>query len=163
MNVQRVFTSLVAVVIAAAALASIDTAAGTTVTKQRVAIVEKASLSGGKSTFELIPLSPGPLKHDSGTVASGGDFTGYITRNGLRIQVGAGSDDLTGTRGSFRVTQQIEHVPIVGGYYVDTGEWAFSAGTGVYAGVSGSGRFVAVVLPSSRILIRQEGFIRTNP
>ena len=162
MSIQRAFASVVAVVIAAAAFASIVGAAGTTATKQRIAIVEKVSLTGGKSTFELIPLSPGPLKHDFVTLEPSGEFTGYITRNGLRIQVGAGADNLTGTRGSFRLTAQIEHVPITGGYYADSGEWSLSAGTGVYASVSGGGRFAAVVLPSGRILGRSEGFIRTS-
>ena len=48
------------------------------------------------------------------------------------------------------------------GYYVDSGTWSLSAGTGVYVGVSGGGRFVAVVLPSGRLLSRQEGFVRAS-
>ena len=104
---------------------------------------------------------------DAGTTQSrqghtqvGGDFTGFITRDGLRIQIGTGTDNLSGGQGSFRVTGQIEHVPIVGGYFVDTGTWRLSAGTGVYVGLSGGGRYAAVVLPSNRILFRAEGFVR---
>ena len=161
MKIRRLPVSLVAIGAAAAAFALVATA-GTTDTKQRIAIVEKASISGGKSTFELVPLTPGPLKHDKGTLVPGGTFTGYITRNGLHIQVGDGADDLTGKLGTFRLTAHIEHVPIVGGYYVDSGTWSLSAGTGVYVGVSGGGRFVAVVLPSGRLLSRQEGFVRAS-
>jgi hypothetical protein len=137
-------------------------AAGTTSTKQRIAIVEKVSLTGGTSTFELIPLSPGPLKRDSGTLAPGGDFTGYITRDGLRIQVGSGADNLTGANGTVRISGPFEHVPIAGSYAVDSGRWSMSAGTGSYASLSGGGRFAAVVLPSGRILARYEGYIRSG-
>ena len=160
MTVRRWISALVAAGFAVAASISLATAA--TGTKQRVAIIERVSLTGGKSTFELIPLSPGPLVHDIGTVEPGGDFSGFITRNGLRIQLGSGSDNLTGSKGTVRLTAQIEHVPIVGGYYVDSGTWNLSAGTGAYAGLSGGGRFEAVVLPSGRILARNEGFTRPS-
>jgi hypothetical protein len=160
MNKTRALTSLLACAVAAGALASVGSSTNASSARQRIAIVERVSLAGGKSTFELVPLSPGPLKHDIGTVGPGGEFTGYITRNGLRIQVGSGTDNLAGKQGSFRLTGSIEHVPIVGGYFVDSGEWTFSAGTGRYAGVSGGGRFVAVVLPSNRILARNEGYVR---
>ena len=59
MKIRRLPLSLVAIGAAAAAFALVATA-GTTDTKQRIAIVEKASISGGKSTFELVPLTPGP-------------------------------------------------------------------------------------------------------
>ncbi len=161
MPIHRMVAASLAAAVAAGLCTSVVGAAGNA-TKQRIAIVERVSLAGGKSTFELIPLSPGPLKHDSGTVEPNGDFSGYITREGLRIQVGSGSDELTGKRGSFRLTGALEHVPIAGGYYVDTGRWSMSAGTGVYAGLVGGGRFVAIVLPSSRVLSRQEGFVRAG-
>ena len=161
MRIGRKGAGLLGAATAAAVCTAVAAGAGAEVTKQRVAIVERVSLAGGKSTFELTPLTPGPMKADKGTLVPGGEFTGFITREGLRIQIGNGTDTLSGANGSFRLTGPIEHVPIVGGYYVDTGTWALSAGTGVYARVSGSGRFAAVVLPSNRILFRAEGFIRT--
>jgi hypothetical protein len=159
MSMQGRAAALLAAAIGAALGATV-TAVGGTTTKQRIAVVEKVSLAGGKSTFELIPLSPGPITADRGTLEPGGEFTGFITRDGLRIQIVSGSDNLSGAHGSFRLSGPIEHVPIVAGYYVDTGTWSFSAGTEDYAGVSGGGRFVAVVLPANRILFRAEGFVR---
>jgi hypothetical protein len=160
MSFQHRVAALLAAAIAATACASVVTAAAGAA-RQRIAIVERVSLAGGKSTFELIPLTPGRLKPDRGTLEAGGEFTGFITRDGLRIQIGSGTDNLSGAHGSFRLTGQIEHVPIDGGYYVDTGTWSLSAGTGVYAGLGGGGRYAAVVLPSNRILLRAEGFVRT--
>jgi hypothetical protein len=159
MTIPRIVASLVVTLIAAASFSSIVSAGGPTATRQRVAILEKVSLSGGKSTFELVPLSAGPLTHDSGRVDPSGEFTGWITRDGLRVEVGSGIDTMTGAHGSFRVTQFIQHAPVVGGYYIDTGKWSFGAGTGGYVKVTGTGRLVGILLPSQKVLYRQEGFV----
>ena len=118
------------------------------------------NLVNSKGTFEVIPLSPGPLQHDTGTFDSSGEFGNFVVHGGLRLQIGHGSDALTGKQGTVALSQQVQHVNVVGGYFVDTGTWSFAGGTGAYVNLAGSDRFVAVALPSNRLLVRQKGIVR---
>ena len=162
MNTHRTVTFVGLACTAAAMLASLG-AASPTVTKQRIAIVERVGFNGGASTFEIIPLAPGSLKHDSGTIgASTGEEKGSVTRGGQRVTVIVGVDTLTGKYGTFQVSQRIERAELGGGYGVATGTWSFGNGTGAYATVSGGGRFAGLDLPSGRVLIRQDGYVRAG-
>jgi hypothetical protein len=163
MNTRRTLMFVVFACIAVAMLASLG-AASPTAPRQRVAIVERIGFNGGASTFEIIPLAPGPLKHDSGTIgpATGEQNPGVVTRNGQRLAVIVGADPMTGKHGTFDVSQRIERAELGGGYGVATGTWSFRNGTGAYAGFTGGGRFAGLDLPSGRVLIRQEGYLRAG-
>jgi hypothetical protein len=163
MNTHRTLTFVALASIAVAMFASLG-AASPTVTKQRVAIVERIGFNGGAATFEIIPLAPGPLKHDSGTIgpSTGNENAGSVTRNGQRLTVIRGVDPMTGKQGSFEVSQKIERAELGGGYGVATGTWSFRGGTGAYARFTGGGRFAGLDLPSGRVLIRQEGYVRAG-
>jgi hypothetical protein len=159
MNTQIVATSIVAGVCAATL-----TAAGSamqTVSKQRVAIVERVNGQGG-GTFQLIPLSSGPLKADSGKVSHGGDSLGTITRQGQRLKRASGTDELRGKLGSFKINRAIEIAEVGDGYSTYGGTWSLDiyVQKRQYLGFSGGGRLAAVELPhDGGTILRQEGFL----
>jgi hypothetical protein len=163
MNTRRTLMFVALTCIAVAMLASLG-AASPAAPKQRVAIVERIGFNGGAATFEIIPLAQGPLKHDSGTIgpSTGEQNPGSVSRNGQRLTVIVGTDPLTGKQGTFEVSQRLERAELGGGYGVATGTWSFRNGTGAYVGFTGGGRFAALDLPSGRVLIRQEGYLRAG-
>lgn len=63
--------------------------------------------------------------------------------------------------GTFKLVQKIDSVEVSGGYSSDRGTWSLSAGTGVYAGLTGGGKLAAVGIPGGdgNNLIRHEGFV----
>lgn len=157
---------LVAVVTLAVLVAGSGAATGSTdvaVKKQRIAIEGTFSSGLGTGKFKLIPLTPGPLKKDSGTFKVG--FSGTPIdptpqiRNGQSVTFVAGRDDHTGKNGTFSVTQRLEIVSAGGSYAVVTGTWTFERGTGVYEGLAGGGAVAAIVLPGDD-RFRHEGFLR---
>jgi hypothetical protein len=156
-------TAALAVAALAGTLFAASSDAGQKLVHQRIAIVERVSLSaGGKSTFELTPLSPGPLEHDSGTVEPSGDFTAQVIRRGMQILLGNGVDTLVGKHGTLRVVQDFQHVDIVAGYGSDAGTWSFKSGSGSYANLKAAGRLAGVSLPGARVLVREEGVVTTG-
>ena len=133
--------------------------AGPNAAKQRIAIVESASVDSG-GTFELIPITRGPLKHDTGGVTlSATASQTQVLRGGLRVTPVIAVSTMTSKLGTFKLTQKIDGFEVSEGYSSDRGTWSIRAGTGVYAGVTGSGRLGVVGLSTGQELIRQEGFI----
>jgi hypothetical protein len=132
-------------------------------TKQRIAIVVYASVDQGGS-FEVIPLSPGPIKHDKGSVTLAANVKAAVVRGGLRVIPVLAVTTTTSKLGGFTLSQKIESVEVGGGYSSDRGTWALKAGTGKYAGVTGSGRVAAVGFPGGvgQISMRHEGFVTTG-
>ena len=161
--------SLVAAAVALGVLATgTGMATGSTdvaVKNQRIAIEGTFNSGAGTGTFKLIPLTPGPLKKDSGTFKSAfsgtpNDPTRRI-RNGQSVEFVDGRDDHAGKNGTFSVTQRVEIVSAGGIYAVLTGTWTFERGTGVYKGLAGGGAFAAVMLPGDD-RFREEGFVRAG-
>ena len=138
-------------------------AATKTATKQRVAIVVYASVDTGGS-FEVLPLKSGPLEHDMGSVTLAATVKAPVVRGGLGVTPVLVVTRATSKLGTFKLSQKIESVDVGGGYSSDRGTWSVSAGTGVYAGLTGSGRLAAVGLPggAGQNSMRLEGFI-TSP
>lgn len=139
-------------------------ASDTAVKKQRIAIEGTFNLAGGK--FKLIPLTPGPLKQDSGrfqTAHSGiADNEVSFIRNGQKVSRSSGgvTDRMTGKNGTFSIASgSFEHVLAGGGDGILTGRWTFGSGTRAYEGLGGGGAFVAVMRlgPDS---FRYEGYVR---
>lgn len=155
-----VLGSLAALIVAGSMLASV-VSANPNATKQRISILGKLGTGSGP-TFQLIPLTKGPLKRDSGTFLANGQINGPVISNGQRVKTILGYDDLTGYQGTFKMSQSVESVAIGGGYTVDTGTWSLQGLTGAYAGLTGEGRFAAVGFPSGKLLSRQEGWV-TKP
>lgn len=163
---RRAITIVVAGVLACACAATLASvvSAGPAVTKQRVAIVERGNPDPDVNglTFELIPLSPGPLEHDSGAVYATGNqhFGNPVIRNGQQVFPLVGTDRLVGKNGTFMLAQRLESVDLDTAYSIQTGAWSFKNGTGAYAGFAGSGRFAGVFLmKTNRVVSRLEGFV----
>ena len=133
-------------------------------TKQRVAIVLRVGFSGA-GTFELIPLTPGPLKPDSGKVTGTGEHNAVVIRDGQRLTTLAGTDELKGKRGSLALSETIEIAEIGDGYRVTSGSWSFNIYTakGQYKGFEGGGRVSGIEFVNRHSLIaRYEGYL-TRP
>ena len=138
------------------------------VNKQRIAVEGVLSTGTCKGTFKLVPLTPGPLKADSGTFVAQGESKGEIIRNGQRVAVFTSSDSHTGKNGSFTMTQRLEGVtvggPLAGGarYRILTGTWTLVGGTGAYEGVTGQGAYAAIIFPryGNNGRFSEEGIVR---
>lgn len=152
------------------ALTTVSNAAGSTeapAKKQRIAITATYSPGTEMGTFTLTPLTPGPLKQDSGTFVGSGDIKPTKVRNGQSVTVIVGSDQHTGKNGTFTVFQRIELVAAGGpvgrgklGYSVATGTWSISGGTGAYAGLAGGGGRGDVIWPGlSKVRFSEEGIV----
>jgi hypothetical protein len=136
--------------------------AGPRATAQRIAVTGKANLETNKGTFQLIPLTKGPLTKDSGPVRACSipcSLRKSFIRNGQRITPILGGDTYVGKRGTFQLYQRLESVDVAFGYSIQTGSWELRNGTGAYAGFKGSGRFAGVGFPAFRTYTRQEGFV----
>ena len=142
--------SIAAAIIGAAMLGVVATvssaatdATSAPVNKQRIAVEGVYSVVTSKGTFKLIPLTPGPLKADSGTFLGSGVVKPEIIRNGQGVTVITGSDSYAGKNGSFTMIERLEEVtvggPLAGGarYRILTGTWTFVGGTGAYEDVTG--------------------------
>ena len=136
--------------------------------KQRIAIEGVFNGTTAKGTFKLVPLTPGPLKADSGTFVGMGRVEPETIRNGQRVTVWTGSDSYTGKNGSFTTTQRLEQVtvggPLAGGarYRIQTGTWTFVGGTGAYEGVTGQGAYANIIFPryGNNGRFSEEGIVR---
>ena len=103
---SRVLASGLCAFFVVALCAACPAAASPNADRQRVAIVERTNFSGN-GTFELIPLSSGPLKHDAGRVTGFGTHSAPTLRNGQRTVRAAGTDTLKGKLGKFGLAWQI--------------------------------------------------------
>jgi hypothetical protein len=144
----------------AAGLLTIGTASSAPVAKkQRISLVGTFSTLTGTGTWRLVPLTPGPLEADSGTLTGSGSTGPTTFRNGQRVVVITGGDTMTGKRGAFAVTQSVESTNVGRRYSADIGTWSLRGGTGAYEGLTGKGRFAAVGLPNGTLLVNQEGWV----
>lgn len=139
-------------------------AAGPAAAKQRVAINMKIY---PKKTFVLTPLPAGPLKRDSGSIASERDAQGRgVMRNGQKVTIYDGQIwTLTGKQGTLTIRERTEWVDVSNentryGYPpgVAFGTWTVVRGTGQYAQVTGGGRSGHAGL-GNPWLARQEGVL----
>lgn len=158
---HRVSTAFGCACVVVATLASVGSAGSLTAAKQRIAIIQRTNFAGS-GTFELVPVSPGPLKRDSGTVSGSGTHDAPVVRGGLRVTPFSGAFELKGKRGTLRISEVLESTEVADGYGHDTGTWSINiyATTGVYKGYAGEGRSVGVSRASDRrVVFRSEGFV----
>ncbi len=150
---------------AAVTLASVA-AAGPNAAKQRVAIDMKLY---PQKTFVLTPLQAGPLKRDSGSLATEREAHGRdVMRKGQKVTIYDGQVwTLTGKQGTLTIRERTEWVEVSNentryGYPpgVAIGTWTVVRGTGQYAQVTGGGRSGHAGL-GSRWLAQQEGYLNS--
>jgi hypothetical protein len=137
-------------------------AASPNAVSQRIAIEEKATVTAnGSGTFRLIPLTPGPLKADSGTFTfTGGQSGSPAIRKGQSVTTYKGVDVLQGKNGTLRIPNVTLTVDAGGGYGVGKETWSIAAGTGAYAHLIGGGAGANVGTPKGIVLTRYEGYAK---
>jgi hypothetical protein len=144
------------VVVAAGAIMLVSGAtAGSSATKQRVAIT-----GVGASGFTFTPLTAGALKADTGSASFCCWTTRDVIHDGQAIEVTNGPlMTVTGKNGALVAKNRMEWLKVSGGYHLFTGTWHVVRGTGAYAGLAGGGRVAGITLPSGETKWRREGVI----
>ena len=153
---------VLAVLAAAVTLTSVASAVPKAA-KQRVAINMKVI---PESTFVLIPLQPGALKRDSGSIRGSSNWmqTGCPTvlREGQKVWTCSPVTwTLSGKRGTLTIREKNEWVDPgndKSGCHIAFGTWKVVRGTGQYAGIAGGGRS-ANEAHCNEWYARQEGFV----
>jgi hypothetical protein len=158
MTIRRTTALVVLLACAAASLLSVASAASKA-TKQQVSILADFNTQTGGATWELIPLSPGPLKRDKGSSQGGGEVKAQTLLNGQRVTPIIGSDSLTGKRGTLVISQKIVITQVGQRFHSGIGTWRVVRGTGAYKGITGGGRYADVGLPGGTVLVNQEGYL----
>lgn len=141
-------------VLAAATLVS-TAAAGSSVTRQRVAITAKGGIHG----FVLTPREAGVVTGDSGTATFCCWSERVVRRDGQRIEINDPLMLLVGKQGRLKIRFRIEWIDAGNGYVVGTGTWKVVRGTGAYKGLTGSGRSAHAWLPNGPVSWLAEGFL----
>ena len=160
MTIRRI-TALAVLLACASAVLLSAASAGSKATKQCVSFLVNFNPETETASWQLIPLSRGPLKRDSGSSTGTGTIGALSRLNGQRVTPIAGSDTMTGKLGTFVVSQKIVSTDVGDRYSADIGTWKFVRGTGAYKSVTGGGRFAGVGLPSGNtVLINEEGCLR---
>ncbi|HEY7208410.1 MAG TPA: hypothetical protein VH416_09210 [Gaiellaceae bacterium] len=145
-----------AFVVIAVALTFVAAAGGTsTAVKQRVAITANA----GVDRFTLVPLSPGALGTDSGSVEWCCWGSRNLVRDGQNVLVNDPRATLTGKRGTLVLRTRIEWLDAGNGYTVGISTWRVVMGTGAYKGATGGGRGASSWIPRGPVSFRDEGFL----
>jgi hypothetical protein len=166
MRVRPLGVTLLALTVLGAGSGVAGSSTNVAVKKQRIAIEGVFDVGTGTGTWKLIPLTPGPLGKDSGTfraVSSGLPIDPTVlVKNGQTIELVSGGDQMTGKRGTLSISQRLQLFPAGGSYKALTGTWVLNGGTGVYERLSGGGGFAAVLLPSGKSRLREEGFVRAG-
>ena len=135
------------------------TGATATAKKQRVVINMKER--PGVGSFTLIPMTQGPLVGDAGKYTWITTSKSKGEQDGQEFERVVATVTYEGKQGTF-VVKEVDTLVAVGiGQRVSTGTWKIVRGTGVYAGVTGSGRLAAALGIVSPDPWRYEGFLTT--
>lgn len=130
------------------------------VTKQR--IVVQSGSEGGFDSFELTPLTPGPVAKDTGSASACCWSRHFIKRDGQAIEIDDPLKTFVGQRGTFVYRARIEWVDAGHGNTVGTGTWRVVSGTGSYAHLEGHGRLAVLWPMNAPTSFRAEGFVDLN-
>jgi hypothetical protein len=134
--------------------------ASSTSGRERIMIDE--SFQAGRQVFVLTPMSPGPLKADSGTASFVGGLRGSGSRDGQEFKRYAGVESFHGKYGTLRVPNAVVSTDAPRGYGVGVGTWTVSGGSGSYAGLRGGGRQSVVGTRSGATFTRYEGYLQSR-
>ena len=136
--VRKIFTAA-ALLVPAATLAGVAIA-GSSGKQQRIAIVWHHQ----ESTFVLTPLTPGPIRRDSGTF-SACCWTRHVrTRDGQSIEIDDPTYSFSSNRGTFTWHVRTTFVFLDNDYTAASSIWKVTSGTGSYAHLEGHGRMAFV-------------------
>jgi hypothetical protein len=124
--------------------------------KQRISITGK----GEAHTFVLTPLTAGAPRRDSGSFNDCCWRERVIMRDGQKVEINDPIATYTGQRGTLVLRYRVEWVNAGNGYTVGTGTWKIIRGTGVYSGMTGSGRQAAAWFRDSFVGFRAEGLVQ---
>lgn len=153
----------------AAALAAFlcSTALGVTrataseVARQTIAIEERSTAGSAKGTFKLIPLTPGSVKADAGTVTFSVQARPTVVVNGQRVTTYVNDEVLKGKRGVLTIRSVMRSTDGGGGFLVGTGTWSVTTGTKAYKTLKARGGASGVVTSLKAISTRYEGYVAT--
>jgi hypothetical protein len=145
-------TAIAALTVAAVTLTA-AASAGSPPAKQRVAI--RFTAKG----FVLTPLTSGPIKPDSGTVAFCCWTPRAIMRGGEAVDIDNPQMTLTGKQGTLVTRNLIGWIDVPDGYSLFTGTWKVIHATGAYAGLTGGGNGAGVGLPNGSSEAAYVGFL----
>ena len=146
----------------AAAVAAIATAGSGArnhqMRNQRIAI----TFHSLAQSFVLVPLTPGPMRRDSGSYSSCCWTRRFSTRDGESMEIDDPTVTMKGKRGTFTWHERLTFVDIDNGYDVATGPWKITRGTGAYVHLRGHGREAAVDRHNVEVAARDEGVVALN-
>jgi hypothetical protein len=158
MTRRRYLAAVVAAALLTTVVAGIATAGSAAEKKQRVEI----TFHSLAKTFVLVPLTPGPIRRDSGTYSSCCWTRRFVTRDGESMEVDDPTVTMKGRHGTFTWHERLTFVDINNGYDVATGPWTITRGTGAYAHLRGHGREAAVDKQNVEVAVRDEGLVDLN-
>ena len=148
-------------------------AGGPAAAKQRVVINGSLEITrgGAGGTFKFVPLTTGALKRDSGTFTARGNLSKrVIRRNGQTVSVAVGTDSYVGANGTLNVSVRSELAAAGRNYFIETGTWRVTSGTGAYEGYQGGGAYASagtsdldgdelILPPTGKTFFREEGYL----
>jgi hypothetical protein len=165
---MRLTHTLVAMVIVAAFVAGATAYAGSgeaTVQRQRIGINMVVNDRTDTAAFTVYRLrastlldTPGELL-DSGTTYQYGAGWSTESLNGMKVVNVQRHPILEGKDGFLQLLQTYNENEMQNGVRVQSGTWKIEKGIGMWAGVKGGGRYVAVSMPNRRTFVRQEGWV----
>lgn len=157
---KRIRTAVVLAVVALVAFVAASAAIAESRPKQRVAITIDPARSG--EPFVLVPLTPGRIALDKGSVAWQTESQRMLVRNEERIRRWVGTGTFDGENGTLVIHFRIDWRDAGRSHEAGWGTWRALRGTGSYAGVSGSGTSAHVWVPRGPISARLAGLLRSR-
>jgi len=156
MTHRRVLTGVGLVAVAAVTVGLAT--AGSATRQQRVEI----TFHSLAKTFELDPLTSGPIRRDSGTYSSCCWTRRFYTRDGQSIEIDNPTVTMKGKRGTFVWHELLTFVDINNGYDVATGPWTIVRGTRAYSRLHGHGREDAVDKNNVEVAVQDQGVVELS-
>jgi hypothetical protein len=160
---RAVRLSIVGLLLAGLGVLPLASAAPTT--KQRMAFDVTLPLDSDSGRFELSPMTPGAIAHDSGaTHFTSGPTPIFMGRlvHGQLIDRFQAVEKLVGANGDLTVRITVDFASAGNGYQNGRSTWRIVEGTGAYAGLRGGGRGALVrppTPPGQYGFARHEGFV----
>jgi len=150
-----------ALCVAGAALAGVATARPSATPKQQRIAIAMDKAPG----FVLTPLTPGPIRRDSGTWTACCWTDRSVTHDGQSAAVDDPTLTFKGKRGTFTWHAKVTFVNLDNDYTVATAVWKITNGTGVYAHLVGHGRqaFVSKTDGNGNLADKAEGLMELRP
>jgi len=150
-----------ALCVAGAALAGVATARPSATPKQQRIAIAMDKAPG----FVLTPLTPGPIRRESGTWTACCWTDRSVTHDGQSATVDDPTLTFKGKRGTFTWHAKVTFIDLDNDYTVATAVWKIVKGTGAYAHLEGHGRqaFVSKTDGNGNLADKAEGLMELRP